>query len=32
MKFYESSQKFQDAWTTHLPWAKFVVDDKGEVH
>ncbi len=32
MKLYESSRKFQVAWTTHLPWAKSIVDDKGEVH
>jgi hypothetical protein len=28
-KLYDSSQKFQDAWTTHLSWAEFVVDEKG---
>jgi hypothetical protein len=25
----EHSQKFQDRWTTRLPWAKSVVDDNG---
>jgi hypothetical protein len=28
---YDSSQKFQDAWTTHLPWEKSIVDEKGLV-
>jgi len=28
---YESSKKFQDAWTTHLPWEKFVINEKGLV-
>jgi hypothetical protein len=27
-KLYDSSQKFQDAWTTHLPWVEFAVDEK----
>jgi hypothetical protein len=31
-KLYEGSQKIQDAWIDRLPWAKFVVNDKGEVH
>jgi len=26
-KLYNSSQKFQDASTTHLPWEKFIVDE-----
>jgi hypothetical protein len=30
-KLYEGSLKFQDAWTTCLPWADFVMDDKGLV-
>jgi len=25
-------QNFQDKWVVHLPWAKFVVDNKGNVH
>jgi hypothetical protein len=28
-KSYEHTQKFQDTWTTWLPWAKSVFDDKG---
>jgi hypothetical protein len=31
-KLYESSKKFQDAWTTHLPWAKLVFNENGLVH
>jgi hypothetical protein len=29
-KLYERSKKFQNTWTTKLPWAKFVFDEKGE--
>jgi hypothetical protein len=28
-KLYNSSQKFQDASTTHLSWAKSIVDENG---
>ncbi len=30
-KLYERSRKFQDTWTTKLPWAKSMFDEKGEV-
>ncbi len=30
-KLYEGSKKFQDTWTTKLPWAKSIFDEKGEV-
>jgi hypothetical protein len=30
-KLYEKSKKFQDIWTTKLPWAEIVFDEKGEV-
>jgi hypothetical protein len=28
-KLYEHVRKFQDTWTTWLPWAKSVFDDNG---
>jgi hypothetical protein len=30
-KLYDNSHKFQNAWTTCLPWVEFVVDEKGSV-
>jgi hypothetical protein len=27
-KLYEHARKFQDTWTTWLPWAKSIFDDK----
>jgi hypothetical protein len=29
---HEGVQHFQDKWAMHLPWAKFVVKHKGDVH
>ncbi len=31
-KLCEGSKKFQNTWTTKLPWAKSMWDKKGEVH
>jgi hypothetical protein len=31
-KLYEHARKFQDTWTTWLPWAKSVFDDKDLIH
>ncbi len=28
-KLYDNLHKFQNAWTTCLPWVEFVVDEKG---
>jgi hypothetical protein len=28
-KLYKHTQKFQDVWIAHLPWAKPVFDEKG---
>ncbi len=30
-KLYDNSHKFQNAWTTCLPWVEFVVDEMGLV-
>jgi hypothetical protein len=30
-KLYEKFTKFQDTWTTKLPWAKSMFDEKGEM-
>ncbi len=30
-KLCEKSRKFQDTWTTKLPWADSMFDEKGEV-
>jgi len=29
---FEGSKKFQNTWTTKLPWAKSMWDKRGEVH
>ncbi len=31
-KLYEHAWKFQDTWTTQLPWAKWIFDDNGQIH
>jgi hypothetical protein len=31
-KLYEGAKRFQDGWTTQLPWAENVIGDKGLVH
>ncbi len=31
-RLYEGAKKFQDGWTTQLPWAENVIGDKGLVH
>jgi hypothetical protein len=30
-ELYKSPRKFQDAWTTHLPWVESIIDEKGLV-
>jgi hypothetical protein len=30
-ELYKNSRKFQDAWTTHLPWVESIIDEKGLV-
>jgi hypothetical protein len=30
-KLYEGSKKFQNTWTTKLPWVESMFDEKGEV-
>jgi hypothetical protein len=31
-KMYDEARKFQDVWTTQLPWAKLVFDEQGQGH
>jgi len=31
-KMYDKVRKFQDAWTTQLPWVESVFSEQGQVH
>jgi hypothetical protein len=31
-KMYDKVRKFQDAWTTRLPWVELVFDEQGQAH
>ncbi len=31
-KLYDHARKFQDVWTSCLPWVELMFDDKGQVY